>query len=135
MNETENVIQSLRAIKSYLSSQAIMASVEHNNIARESLIESQANIERAIKIIKDKPYWNPIEMLPSGEGIQKVFVRTIFGDTIGWFNQKIKAWFFLEWYIDDEMRKRDYQHGENPQMSYTPQNTRLITHWRPFDIK
>ena len=54
MADLEEVIQSLRNIKTYLSSQAIIASVEHNDIAREGLIESQADIEKAIELLKSQ---------------------------------------------------------------------------------
>ena len=54
MNDLEEVVQSLRNIKTYLSSQAIIASVEHNDIAREGLIESQADIEKAIELLKSQ---------------------------------------------------------------------------------
>lgn len=54
MNDLEEVVQSLRNIKTYLSSQAIIASVERNDIAREGLIESQADIEKAIELLKSQ---------------------------------------------------------------------------------
>ena len=54
MHDLKEVIQNLRNIKTYLSSQAIIASVEHNDIAREGLIESQADVEKAIELLKSQ---------------------------------------------------------------------------------
>lgn len=82
--------------------------------------------------------WIPIsEKLPEnaehpGAFCEKVYVLTIWGETIGWYNPDVKAWFFLQWYSDNGKMVIDHEHGDIPEVVYTPRNTKLITHWKPM---
>ena len=54
MPDREKVMQGLRAIKTYLQCQAIEASANKNDLAREAFIESQKDIDDAIELLKEQ---------------------------------------------------------------------------------
>ena len=60
MTEKGKVIQGLRDIKTYLQCQAIEASADGNDLAREGLIESQEFIDDAIALLKEQEAVEPI---------------------------------------------------------------------------
>jgi hypothetical protein len=61
MSETKNVVQELQDIKTYLASQAVEATKDGNELAREGFIESQETIDKAVALLKEhepaSPTW------------------------------------------------------------------------------
>lgn len=97
----------------------------------------QSAMMDALELLKEQE-WIPIsERLPEnaehpGAFCPKVRVLTVWGESYGWYNPDVKAWYFLEWYMDSSREHLDFERGDYPGISYTPRNTNLITHWKPI---
>lgn len=93
--------------------------------------------EKVKELLKEQE-WIPIsERLPEnaehpGAFCPKVRVLTVWGESYGWYNPDVKAWYFLEWYTDCSRNHLDFERGDYPGICYTPWNTNLITHWKPI---
>ena len=91
----------------------------------------------ALELLKEQE-WIPIsERLPEnadhpGAFCPKVRVLTVWGESYGWYNPDRKAWYFLVWYSDYSMLHIDFERGDVPGVSYTPKDTKMITHWKPI---
>lgn len=102
----------------------------------EMLIVADA-LKDAGELLKEQE-WIPIsERLPEnaehpGAFCPKVRVLTVWGESYGWYNPDVKAWYFLEWYTDCSRNHLDFERGDYPGICYTPRNTNLITHWKPI---
>lgn len=92
-------------------------------------------VHDALELLKEQE-WIPIsERLPEnaehpGAFCPKVRVLTVWGESYGWYNPDVKAWYFLVWHKDYELRNIDFERGDIPVVSYTPKDTKLITHWK-----
>lgn len=95
---------------------------------------------------KSRPQWCPMkeqEWIPISERLPenaehpgafcpKVRVLTVWGESYGWYNPDMGAWYFLVWHKDYSLRDIDFERGDIPCVSYTPKDTKLITHWKPI---
>lgn len=120
---TRRIINALDGLYDRLGGWMTVAEMDTITIAKERLKEQE---------------WIPIsERLPEnaehpGAFCPKVRVLTCWGESYGWYNPDMGAWYFLVWHKDYELRNIDFERGDIPCVSYTPKDTKLITHWKPI---
>lgn len=133
MADRENVIKGLSELEDFLFSEYRKVSADESKAWYERFVV----VNNALELLKEQE-WIPIsERLPEnaehpGAFCPKVRVLTVWGESYGWYNPDVKAWYFLEWYMDSSRNHLDFERGDYPGISYTPRNTNLITHWKPI---
>lgn len=106
--------------------------------AFEGCYQMHWDAQEILRDLLKEQEWIPIsERLPEnaehpGAFCPKVRVLTVWGESYGWYNPDVKAWYFLEWYTDCSRNHLDFERGDYPGICYTPWNTNLITHWKPI---